>query len=433
MPKNMGRAHVSLFQTKDSFYRLIHHTVSVCNHLSMRIFFVFGLLALVCISASAQRGYDVMSVPRIDKDKGRFVIDPDGILSESEQTELTKRILNIREETEIEIAVVLIRDYDHDKYEDNRHFGNELFNHWRLGHSRSNLGLLILFLTADNVRKVSFETGDGFSGILTDAASKRIQTKRMLPLLKSDKYYEAIMAGIDGVLELEDEDLVPSQKAQETQEANEAPADQDPADEWLMYLFFMGIAVLVGLYYAILPLKAERKNLKDKGWIYELYGNKSYYVRRVLLMSLFCFPTVIFAVVFFVVRFLVFKRKLLRKEVCPHCGVEGNPCSVGGGRCSEITKRHLFSDGTYTATTIHSADVSCRSCGAIWTITARVNDSGTIPKFETEDELTAFADGEDWKLTKYIRSSWSVDSSSGSSGGSDSGGSSSGGGASSDY
>lgn len=377
-----------------------------------RIFLLTACL-MSALSLSAQKAYRVDDVPRVSKSEGLYVIDPQSILSDEESDALTRKIVAVRDSTDIEIAVVLLPDYDRDKYESNRHFGNELFNTWRLGHSRTNKGLLILFITRSDKRQFSLEVGDGLGYTLTDAQSILVQRKVMRPLLREDRYYDALVAGIDAVVRID-----------QGEELKESESKVDEAVEELDgwgYFFLIGLPMILAILFFLKTLYNEKKDIENLGWIKKIYLTK---IGKGVWMSLLCLPVIPVFVLFLIARHFL-TRRVAKDIVCPHCKAV-NKVSKSSLGFSMNTKRTINEDDTYTGRRVYTAFVECKVCGAVWDIQAYEDLAGVVPAKYTQSDREAFESGYDWKLPDRSSSSDSW-------GDGDSGGYSSGGGSSSDY
>ena len=371
-------------------------------------------ILLSTLSLRGQTAYRVSDVPPISKIEGRYIIDPQSILSADERAELTQKIITIRDSTDIEIAVVLLHDYDRNTYESNRHFGNELFNTWRLGHSRTNKGLLILFITREDKRQFSLEIGDGLGYTLTDAQSTLVQRKVMRPLLREDHYYEALIAGMDAVVKIDQgEDLKTS--------GGKASEVVEELDGW-GYFFLIGLPMILAILFFLKSLYNDKRDIEDLGWIKKLYYTR---IEKGVWFSLLCLPVIPVFILFLIARHFL-TRRIAKDIVCPNCQAVNKVTKSALG-CSMDTKRNIKDDDTYTGRIVHTAYVECKVCGAVWDIQAYEDLVGVVPKAYTQEHRRAFESGQDWKLPDYSRSSDSWG------GGSDSGGYSSGGGSSSDY
>lgn len=153
---------------------------------------------MVAWTGYAQKTYTVSQVPnpRTASAVG-YVSNPDGTLSAATVSEIDRRLQALQRATSIEVAVAVIGSTGDVPIEE---FGLELLRKWGVGKSDKNNGLLILLATDD--RAVRFEVGYGLEGVVTDAMSKRIQTTRMMPFLRSRDWDGAMLAAVDAVTEL---------------------------------------------------------------------------------------------------------------------------------------------------------------------------------------------------------------------------------------
>ena len=89
--------------------------------------------------------------------------------------------------------------------------GLAIYRTWRIGRveaigsARRDLGVLLLIvpkeLAPDKKGQCWITTGTGAEGIITDAASGRICTERIIPFLKTKDYGAALAAGVEGIAE----------------------------------------------------------------------------------------------------------------------------------------------------------------------------------------------------------------------------------------
>ena len=158
------------------------------------------LVALTTWSATAQTAYRVEDVPNVQLiDYTRFVSDPADSIDAADEAALNQRIGYLRDSLDVEIAVVVLPAIDGDTYGSAREFANELFNTWGIGKKETDRGLLILLITNEDNREITFEVGYGLEGQLTDGLCKLIQKRRMIPPMKEGRYGEGLLAGVEEV------------------------------------------------------------------------------------------------------------------------------------------------------------------------------------------------------------------------------------------
>ena len=141
---------------------------------------------------SAAVGYTVETTPNTRlRDVRQHVSDPAGLLSQAARDTINMTLANLERTTGIEVAVVMLPSIGGDDVFD---FSVRLFRSWGIGKKKSNNGLLILYV--EDQRKVRFATGYGIEGTLTDATSKRIQMRYMVPAFKRGDRDGGMVAGV---------------------------------------------------------------------------------------------------------------------------------------------------------------------------------------------------------------------------------------------
>ncbi|MCC8035474.1 MAG: TPM domain-containing protein [Rikenellaceae bacterium] len=204
---------------------------------------VGAAILLAVAFAAGQKVYTPSDVPNVHlPDAGRYVSDPENILSASAVSRLNSIAAQMEASRKIETAIVVIPSIGNDTPES---FTVDLFQRWGIGKSGEDNGLLILLATED--RLVRFEVGYGLEGELTDAMSKRIQTQRMNPYFIEGDWGEGLIAGLTAIQEL---------LTDPTSELHAPEAEYGGLFSALLAV--MGIAVLV----MILAVFAQRRARK---------------------------------------------------------------------------------------------------------------------------------------------------------------------------
>ena len=136
-----------------------------------RVLFILLCVTGLCLSVRAEV-YTPETVPN-PKFKGQdyYVVNPDGILEPETEEALNEHISKLYENTEVEVAVVVIDQFDDDHYTDYS-FAHELFNLWGIGNAEKNTGIL-LFL-AREYRGIQIVLGDGMSAVMPPGMSGEI-------------------------------------------------------------------------------------------------------------------------------------------------------------------------------------------------------------------------------------------------------------------
>lgn len=122
------------------------------------------------------------------------VTDTAGKLTDADDRALEERITAYRNKTGNEIAVLVIGSLAGNSIED---VAYGTFNTWHIGKKDLDNGVLLVI--APNERKTRIETGKGVGDRLTDIECAMILRERVGPLLREDRFREAIEAALEAI------------------------------------------------------------------------------------------------------------------------------------------------------------------------------------------------------------------------------------------
>lgn len=125
------------------------------------------------------------------------VSDWAGVFSAEQKTELEARITALKAANGAELAVVALKSLQGGQIDD---FVVKLFEQWGIGQKGQDNGVLLLAAIED--RQMRIEVGYGFEGVLTDAATGRIQDEFILPRFKEGDYAGGLAAGAGVLLDV---------------------------------------------------------------------------------------------------------------------------------------------------------------------------------------------------------------------------------------
>lgn len=347
-------------------------------------------------SKETELRYRVEDVPNVQlQDAARFISDPNNLIAEHNRIAIDSIAAVIRDTFDVEVAVVVLPNFDNNEYATARDFGNQLFNTWGIGNKETDRGLLIFLNLEEGNREIAFETGYGLETILPDGICKLIQTKIMLPYLTEAEYGEALEVGLIAVQKrLADPD------SEEFLDTNTSSSDDGDA--------ILGFAIwtLFGLVFLGFNHFRRRAEVKKGENAYQ----KQIFYKRIKPTSLIAY---FIFVPYIIIPYLLFinipwRRKLRRSVVCESCNSKGKMERVKIGKIVREATKELEGLKRYTFT--------CKNCGH-----QHFEDIAIpyIPPYISSG-------GSSYSSSSYGSSS----SSSSSSGGSWGGGSSGGGGAS---
>lgn len=219
---------------------------------------IFGL----SLDVQGQKRYTVDEIPD-PKQQGQdyFISDPDGILADPGA--LNHLIAELERKTKVEIAVVVVNDFDEnlDEFE----FALQLFRKWGLGKKGADNGLL-LFASIDR-RKYYMVTGYGLEGMLPDLKLRRMAERYLVPSFKEQHYDE----GISKVLNVVAADLGGELNEEEIAYLNSK--ETSVSSNWLPVVGYSSLAILLfviafrilGKYTPVLTKENKKKrNAQDR-------------------------------------------------------------------------------------------------------------------------------------------------------------------------
>jgi len=234
------------------------------------------ILFFICSYVYA-KAYTIETVPNPKTSySDAFVSNPDGLLSAQSVDNINRKAADLKNQVEVELAVVAINGMDGDYIEN---FANQLFNYWGIGGKDNSQGVLIL-LDVDS-RDVRIEVGDGCEGLLPDVVCNDIIQETMIPYLADNQYSEGLVAGVDEIY-----DLLTTDEAKT--ELLIGYRRQEPSLLYYLSLYLMlGFIVLLGLDIIIAVILFRKSNLPNN----QRYEQaKRYYHVFVFLGMLFVFP-----------------------------------------------------------------------------------------------------------------------------------------------
>lgn len=194
-----------------------------------RTLVAFMALLLMAVAAVGKE-YRVEDVPNVQlTDSRQRVSDPEGLLTVQARDTINTMLARLKQTTGIEVAVVMLPSIGE---ADIVEYGTTLLRMWGIGSKKTNSGMLILYV--EDIHRIRFENGYGIEGTMTDAMSKRIQMRYMVPRFKEGDRDGGMVAGVKAVTKV----LDGSMKPEESEEEEEFP--------W--YAAVIMVSVMVGTF-----------------------------------------------------------------------------------------------------------------------------------------------------------------------------------------
>lgn len=258
---------------------------------------------LACVSGVQAEGWLMEQLPS-PKIHGQnyYVSNPDSVLSPDAELRINELCARLEANTGVELAVVAVNKFD------DRHvayiFALDLFNYWGIGNAEKNTG--VLFFLAKDSRDVQIITGDGISGILTDAKCGHILDSGLKYLSKNefDKGTLRICKNIEKQL-MEDEN-----RAELYLGWKPEPAKMNI--ELLLYLLAGFILMLLLTWWAYRSLQGKPGQKK------EAIQDNAFPVRLVTAILMFFFPLPL--LLFYIALRIICNRVQSIPPNCTQCG-----------------------------------------------------------------------------------------------------------------
>lgn len=128
-----------------------------------------------------------------------YLNDFTGSLTVAEQQQLQSAAAKLEQDTGVELTIVLVdRVATFQEGASIESFARRLFDHWGVGNTERQDGILLLLARED--RAVRIELGLGY-GHDHDAAMQRVINDEMLPSFKKDRYGIGLLAGVEALVD----------------------------------------------------------------------------------------------------------------------------------------------------------------------------------------------------------------------------------------
>lgn len=161
----------------------------------MKIFKHIWLLGFVLVSA-LQISYAQFEIPK----KPEFqtsIYDYVDLLSSFERLDLEEKLIKYSDTTSTQIVIAIISSTEGENI---NYLGAQWAHSWGIGQAKEDNGVFILLAKDD--RKIGINTGYGVEHLLTDAMSKRIIERDIIPYFKQGDYYGGLNRGSDAIFEV---------------------------------------------------------------------------------------------------------------------------------------------------------------------------------------------------------------------------------------
>ena len=170
---------------------MLNLNYNIKSHLKVKTFFALVITLLSFCVSFAQ--YKIPSKP----DFQTSVYDYINLLTKTEKKSLEDKLIRYSDTTSTQIVIATISSTNGENID---YLGTKWAHSWGIGQANEDNGVFILLAKDD--RKISIKTGYGVEHLLTDAMSKRIIERDIIPYFKQNNYYGGLNRGTDAIFEV---------------------------------------------------------------------------------------------------------------------------------------------------------------------------------------------------------------------------------------
>lgn len=125
------------------------------------------------------------------------VYDYVNMLPKGQKNALERKLIKYSDTTSTQIVIAIISST---QGENINYLGANWAHEWGIGQAKEDNGVFILLAKDD--RRIGINTGYGVEHLLTDAMSKRIIERDIIPYFKQNNYYGGLNAGADAIFQV---------------------------------------------------------------------------------------------------------------------------------------------------------------------------------------------------------------------------------------
>lgn len=294
---NLSRYYQSLSTTSGSF------NSALLAGLLLLILFVFP--------ASATQVYSPAKVPNVQKaDAGRYVSDPEGLLSPTALAEADRTLASIRANTTAEgVAVIVPSTGDLTPTE----FCEEIFTSWGIGKKDKDNGFILLVATDD--RRAWIQTGYGLEGVLTDADCSILLREYMVPYMKKGELGEGLNATLSAIQQvLQNPEAMEEIRSSQREYAG-GEVETLSSDVLLQFIGWVAVLIFVigGVYFFVMLRSMRGKTQYEKALAWR---------KTLWPMVAIVFLTLGFGLIVAIPALILYRRNRNGTHKCSNCGAK---------------------------------------------------------------------------------------------------------------
>lgn len=153
----------------------------------------FIIIVTLLSTTSTFAQYEIPEKPNFQTS----VYDYINLLSPSQKSSLENKLIKYSDSTSTQIVVAVISSTQGEYI---NYLGTNWAHKWGIGDKNKDNGIFILLAKDD--RKINISTGYGVEHLMTDAMSRRIIERDIIPFFKQGDYYGGLNKGVDSIFEV---------------------------------------------------------------------------------------------------------------------------------------------------------------------------------------------------------------------------------------
>jgi uncharacterized protein len=135
--------------------------------------------------------------PKPPAEQQTSLYDYIGLLEPAQKSNLEQKLIRYSDSTSTQIVIAIIASTEG---EDIQYLGAQWGHAWGIGQANEDNGVLVLLARDD--RRIAINTGYGVEEFLTDALSRRIIERVIIPEFKNGDYYTGLDRGTDAIFQV---------------------------------------------------------------------------------------------------------------------------------------------------------------------------------------------------------------------------------------
>ena len=187
------------------------------------------LITLFCFN-NAFAQYKIPETPKFQTS----VYDYINLLSPSQKNSLENKLIKYSDTTSTQIVVAIISSTNGDYI---NALGTNWAHKWGIGGDKDKDNGIFILLAKDD-RKINISTGYGVEHLMTDAMSKRIIERDIIPYFKQGDYYSGLNKGVNSIFEV---------MTGEYKGTRQSSSSNEGIPFGLIFLFIIFIIILISI------------------------------------------------------------------------------------------------------------------------------------------------------------------------------------------